>query len=658
MADYLKFCLALAGLLCGYLPLAAQTSLGPNGVRERDPVLTAAGDVLYFTRPDYTWNQGADDLPDVWIRHRDRNGRWQRAINPGSPINSFGPDRPLGVSVEGDRLAVYRGGGTPSIDLLERSGRNWAVTDTWSLPPEARDPDNLTFNVNSLTLVYGAPRAGGSRDLYVRYAETDGNWSPAWPLAALNSDQDEGNPRFAADGRTLLFRRSGRWFRQADRQLPAEAIAVASQFMQVAAAPTVVVGMTDEVGKDERIEAIPKSDSELVPPAALHAASLGVPPGPGELTATVPLNNGVRLRVYPDRLGRYAILLREGEIDFPDSAVPPIEALRPPGSLANIGPVSTPNRQAYLREQLEARQEELDRLDALRRELAFTRTPAEVAEFRPNDPGGTDTLPPELRPADTDSTRAKYAQALSELERMKEEFRQQQRSRARERDAAEAVYFTAGGGELASPDLSPGPVDTAGLRTSIRRGLYTPQLEPLTGYRGWENELRNDRSNAGQVGRDEIARLDAEYARQMEAIRVLRSQLRVETRRQSDTLADRSLASHQFTHRAVAPVGSSLSMATRLSVTFVPNTAYLDSGGYTGIDRLAEHIRNARSTVEIRVHTAAALDGLAAQRLSEERAATIAQRLGELGVPSVYFRVIGYGNNQPEGGERVEAIVP
>ena len=651
MSDYLKkLCLGLAVLALSCTFAAAQPSLGPDSVRERDPVLSADGDLLYFTRPDYAWNQGTENRADIWVRHRDERGRWRKAINPGSPINSFGPDRMLTVSVDGNRLAVLRGGAVRAIDVLERSGRNWRVSESWPLPADVTDLENLAFNVNSLLLVYRYTPAGGQAgDLYHRYAESGGRWSSPAPVRGVNGAEDETAPQFAGDGRTLLFRRSGTWFRQLDRGIKAESTDLPARYLQVAAGGRAVVGTTDDTGRDEHTEAISVNDEPLIPFANRHFASLGNPPAPGEHTVSVPLNTDVRLRVCPDLLDRYAIMLRSGEIDFPESTVPSLDRRQSPGSLASLETPTATDRRGYLRQTLASKRRELARLDTLRRRYGFT-DPLSVRPLLVP----ADTTPPTRPAVRSDTVWSRYAQELSELEEMKAAFRRQQAERLRRRDEASAVPFTVAFAKEDAPAAN--LPDTAALRASVRAGLYAPLPERLTQHQPWENAIREDLPNSVPLNAEEMARLDAEYARQLQEIQALRRQLR-EVEEAGTTPADYGLAGNQFTPRSVAPVNADPAVASSGAMpTFVPNTAYLDGEGYRAADSLAETIRRADSIVEIRVHTAPSLSTRAAQVLSEERAEALSKQLISLGVAAHSFRVIGYGNHEPDGGERVEVI--
>ena len=635
MSDYLqKLCLGLAVLLLGAWQLPAQQVLGHRGVREYDPVLNADGDVVYFTRPDYDWNQGTDNRADVWIRHRATDGRWQSAINPGSPINSFDDDRVLGVTVDGNRLAVLRTGSVQRIDLLSRNGRNWKVVDGWPLPDDVRDVDNLTFNPNSLSLVYARRNiADASADLYLRYAGDRKSWSQPTPLVRLNSSEDESAPRFAGDGRTLFFRRAGKWYRQDDRGLSPRVTEVSARYLQVTAAADLVIGTTEEAGRDERIEAVADAKLAALGPASVRYASLGDSPAHGHRTVEVPLSSGVTLRVAPDPLDRYAVMLRSGEIDFPESNVPDYKASRPVGSLASLateGPGR--DRGTYLRETLADREAQLAELDRLR-QLGYTRPlSSDYPDWESETQ--TDTLPPVA----SDTTgQSRYARELSELERMKAKFRRQQEARQRRADRAGSLNPSSTPAPPATTSPSPS-VDSVQLRASVQSGLYPPARPSLTERKPWENRLNAELPRAGSLTSDEAAALDAEYARQMREIEALRTQLR-EVERMTKKGGGITSTPH-------APQ----------TIGFVPNTAYLSSAGFDALDRLVEDIRKADGVTEIRVHVATAADARAAQKLSEERATTITERLVALGVSPDRFRTLGFGNNRPERGDSVEVI--
>ena len=256
-------------------------------------------------------------------------------------------------------------------------------------------------------------------------------------------------------------------------------------------------------------------------------------------------------------------------------------------------------------------------------------------------------------------TRARYAEDLDELERMKEKFRQQQERKARERDR---------GGDLRGTWTDPmveeqapvapasvNPRDTVQLRSSVRSGLYTPSSESALDERtDWERRMQRDLPREEPVDADEAARLDAEYARQLAELETLRAKLR-ESRGESPPAVNRE-APPVFEPTAVTAKSPAAATAVPAGVTFITNTAYPNGAGYDALDALVEQIHTSSGVVEIRVHTARKLEARAAQLLSEERAVTIRNHLLKAGIARENFRVVGYGNHESAAGERVEVI--
>jgi outer membrane protein OmpA-like peptidoglycan-associated protein len=630
-------------LLPGTWTLYAQQPLtAERAVRERDPVLTFSGETLYFTRVNHPRNQGPGNAADIWARTQDAEGDWERAINPGSPINSFGKDRMLHVSVDGNRLSVLREGAENVIDVLERSGRNWRVTGSWPVPEDVRSMADLTFNVNGYQLIYATRKPGADdSDLYTRTASTRGAWTEPTALDVLNTAAEERAPLVASDGRTLFFRRNGKWQRQADNHLPAQPVDLATRYRQLTAAPGLLVTATDDLGEDERLFEMPASHVSI-PGGKLSYAGSATPPAPGEYDVIIPVTGGVRLTVRPDVLRRYPLVLREGETSFPDQQIPPVRTDRPAGSLAGT-PVADPSeRERYLTQRLKSRQQELNRLDAVRRQsyTGIVSDDPERAALRSqlqqiNEANG-DTLPP----VTGGSTRARYARDLAELERMKAKFRRQQSER------------------LGDP-----VVDTLNVEATVRDGLYAEQRRSPQDDPRWERRVRSDLPRTTALTAEEAARLDEAYARQMREVEALRAQLR-ELQGQSvdQDLQAKSPASPVLTGEPAGLGPADLITETddaavqQLELAFIPNTAYPNSAGYDALDQLVEVVKAAGTVVEIRVHTSRTLSPRAAQLLSEERAVTIRDHLRQAGIAPENFRVIGYGNHESAAGERVEFI--
>ncbi|MEL6274044.1 MAG: OmpA family protein, partial [Bacteroidota bacterium] len=172
---------------------------------------TPDAQILYFTRLDHPRNQGKENAADVWLCNRLPDGSWGRALNAGSPINSFAADRILGISSDGRRLAVLRSGATQFIDLLAKGARSWRIVGSWPLAPGQTDYTTATFDLETQQLVFASTDYSGG-DLFIQTALPGGEWSDPIALDFVNTDLNEQSPYLAPDGQSLYFQREDIWF--------------------------------------------------------------------------------------------------------------------------------------------------------------------------------------------------------------------------------------------------------------------------------------------------------------------------------------------------------------------------------------------------------------------------------------------------------------
>ncbi|MBC6996360.1 OmpA family protein [Neolewinella lacunae] len=559
------FCVLSLAVVEAQTPVASAAS---RNVRERDPLLRADGREVFFTRPDFANNKGVDNAADIWTRTRYADGSWGRALNPGSPINTFGHDRAIGISPDGTRLAALRSGASNYIDLLEINGRNWRILESWPLPSDVKAEYGLSFDANAQRLFYSAPGYDGSLDLFLRFARADGEWSEATALRELNGPGQESSPRLATDGRTLYFRRNDReWLRQTEPGGPATVVDIPGSLSQFTFSldatgldPVVVLG---EPGQ-ERLYSQTLPRTAAPPPAALTRGYLPSPPLPGELTAGVAIAGAAgNLHVRPDAMLRYAVFLREGESLVVDGQLPAVPQSGPAaGGLANVGGASVPSPdQVRLEAGIAQRERELRQLDEARRQydLAMPKTAdEELLELRrqfdqASRPAG-DTLPPQSTAKGTAASRERFARELAELERMKEKFRRQQDEKLRQQNrtgnhrwteteapatttpaaAAPDTYAAPSAGSISDYYRSaPDPAlarqqayaDSLRLQATVRNNLYGNQQPKVYERQPWENELRRDLPRTTSLSPEEVNRLDAEYQRKLDELATLKAEL-------------------------------------------------------------------------------------------------------------------------------------
>ncbi|WP_020570614.1 OmpA family protein [Neolewinella persica] len=734
----LLFCFAFTGLEAQQL-ISLQ---GANAPAEIDPLLRPDGQELFFTRPNFASNKGTDNAADIWTMPRYADGSWGRPLNPGSPINSFAHDRALAFSPDGNRLAVLRTGAVSYLDVLEKSGRNWRILDSWPLPEGIAPRYDVTFDPNALQLIYSA-YDGGNLDLYRRDALPNGTWGASKELLEANGPGNETSPTLATDGRTMYFRRDGgRWFRQdipGVRPVSVDIPTNVRQFSASLSSAEIIAALPATSSKKEQLVLLPVEIKDLPVPVTLERGYLSGPPPPGSQTARVALTDGLLLTVYPDALNRYAVFLRRGETWAIDRSLPPLvdHGQRQGNLVATTAPdvYGTPDRQ-QIQAGITRRQRELDLLDAERRkydlvapktgdpELAALRDQYQRSTMSP-----TDTIPPSATTAKSKGRSKRYAEELAELERMKAKFRRQQNEKLGQRSdsnhkwtkktatpAPAAVEIPSIGESYRPPspvvrtqaELEQAYNDSLRIAAEIRAGLKRDNTPRIYERASWENEVREGLPRTEPLSPAEIARLDSDYQRQLDELEALRAQLRrldaTPTSPQPTTYGQpattnrpaaaqtweakgtpspnqpakapspyarpatpeeynarppASLTTREVTSPTTAtnslPSGRGAPMPAGIS--FIPNTAYPDSRGYTGLDQLVGLIQQSTSVLEIRVHTPANLDPRAAQLLSEERATTIRNFLANKGIAPNNYQAIGFGNNLTgEQGERVEVL--
>ena len=476
-------------VLCALLAFA--TSLAPATAQikidgetqastvEQYPVLSPDGNTLYFVRPAHPENKGPQDAADIWVRTRRADGTWSYAINPGTPLNTFAAERVLAVNPDGTRLAVFREPQGGSIELLERSGRNWQSSATWPLPPAARNYRDLTFNPNTQELIYSAAPDGTQRDLFRVRALNDGTWGEARPLATVNSIGDETNPVLAADNRTLYFQRNAREWLKADgltaapRPVPIETGLRSFAFplgpdLEQRPAAVVYDGATQGLRNYRLPAAARPLPGEVIQAYLPEALPLD------ETVAEVAISTGQRLNVRPYPNQQFVLYLRSGEaLSNTDLSAALPENAPVAGGLAATGTVATTDDAAGRLRRRIARQEQ--RVYDLRRELDAEQEAV------------ADSLPPYYRSrSETD----RLQESRTELERMKAKFRRQQDDRLHQR-----------GYRADTPATTTAPADRYNPNQVRARGVepstyatptpaYPQPYDPDAARRAYEDSLR------------------------------------------------------------------------------------------------------------------------------------------------------------------------
>jgi hypothetical protein len=176
---------------------------------ETSPVLTTAGDTLYFAgagRPDNLAGQ------DVFMTVRQPDGRWappQIVL----VLSGKGNQVPLSLAAGGSRFLLLVDGRL-HLSTRMKSGA-WSQPVPVRLEGLAATGKAVLSADGSMMVLEGADSGGNAfqgpdMDLYYTRMDASGHWGAPMGLGAnINTDKDEGNPYLAADGKTLYYTSTG-----------------------------------------------------------------------------------------------------------------------------------------------------------------------------------------------------------------------------------------------------------------------------------------------------------------------------------------------------------------------------------------------------------------------------------------------------------------
>jgi outer membrane protein OmpA-like peptidoglycan-associated protein len=224
------------GISSGTEPIEALINVAPSALKDEkkenlgkavnskgqeiNPIISADGRTLYFTRADYEKNIGSPSKQDAWVSTLDKNNNWTEAVNLGPPVNNSGDNAIIGVSADGKTIYlinVYLPGG----GLVYGLSKSFYTKNGWSFPKEIKiqnlynenEASEFAISPHGNVLIMSVQRKDteGKKDLYVSFIKEDESWSePKHMGMVLNSASDEHSPFLGLDNKTLYFTSSGR----------------------------------------------------------------------------------------------------------------------------------------------------------------------------------------------------------------------------------------------------------------------------------------------------------------------------------------------------------------------------------------------------------------------------------------------------------------
>lgn len=193
-----------------------------SAANEQNPLLSADGQTLYFTRQYHPDNMGGTrDAGDIWFSTLQADGSWSAAQNIGAPLNNTMANSIIGLADGGNTLFLHghyyqddRKVNTQGISVARKNGRQWSFPEPVAIPYYYSKSDHLSGTLhasgNIMLVSLQSYDTRGAEDLYALFRKSDGSWSEPKNLGStINTAYQEMTPFLAPDGKTLYFSSNG-----------------------------------------------------------------------------------------------------------------------------------------------------------------------------------------------------------------------------------------------------------------------------------------------------------------------------------------------------------------------------------------------------------------------------------------------------------------
>lgn len=196
------------------------TSLGDtvnSEFKDHSPVISADESVLIFTsrRPN-GWEEEIDEdgnyNEDIFITEK-VDGKWIYPVGIGKTINTKKHEATIGLSVDGQKLFIYKEEDYGSIFMSTFENGAWSVPKKLGLNINTSEREtHASLSSEGKYLYFTSDRQGGfgGLDIYVSEKLRNGVWGPARNLGnAVNTKYNEEGPYIHPGGNTLYFSSKG-----------------------------------------------------------------------------------------------------------------------------------------------------------------------------------------------------------------------------------------------------------------------------------------------------------------------------------------------------------------------------------------------------------------------------------------------------------------
>jgi len=187
---------------------------------EYGPFITADATKLFFTsRKAATYGGKTSNIDyqyyeDIYVSNY-IEGNWSAPVNLGKPVNSKTNDAVIGISLDGQKLFIYRDANGGDIYLSKLKG------DKWSRPSRLNKKFNTnshessaTFSFDQRSIYFVSDKSDtngfGGKDIYKCKINSKGKWEEPVNLGpTINTPYDENCVFAHPDGKTIYFSSKG-----------------------------------------------------------------------------------------------------------------------------------------------------------------------------------------------------------------------------------------------------------------------------------------------------------------------------------------------------------------------------------------------------------------------------------------------------------------
>ena len=201
-------------------PLGMPENLGPmvnSSYYDHLPIVAPDGQTLYFARKFAAGNTGKEQKDDIYYANMMPNGKWNKALNIGEPLNTDMHNYVCFVSADNQRIYLankYKSKeGGVSMSTRKTDG-TWSKPKALNIANYYNDNEysshHLSMDEKVMLMCVQRADSYGDLDIYVSFKYADGNWSePVNVGPVINTVGAEGSVFLAADGKTIYFSSAG-----------------------------------------------------------------------------------------------------------------------------------------------------------------------------------------------------------------------------------------------------------------------------------------------------------------------------------------------------------------------------------------------------------------------------------------------------------------